>query len=532
MVREGFTPWQTVLQAADPLKNSHVKRILMLYLEFPDTFWSFKHALMFVRKRAALPPLGLLTVAAMLPADWEKRLIDLNVAKLRDEDLDWADLVFISGMIAQRESVKALIDRCKNAGKTLVAGGPLFTSGHADFENVDHFVLNEAEVTLPEYLRDLDSGRPKRVYTAAGFPDLGGTPVPLWELADMRRYGSMSIQYSRGCPFDCEFCDVTAKFGHRSRTKSADQIIAELDALLAAGWRGAVFFVDDNFIGNKRRLREELLPALIGWQNERHHSFTFYTEASINLADDEALTRDIVAAGFNSVFIGIETPDEAGLAECNKRQNRGRDLLADIKRLQHSGLEVQGGFIVGYDSDTPSIFRRQIEFIQNSGITTAMVGMLNALPGTRLFERLRNDGRLLGQSSGNNVDGTTNFMPRMDMNELRDGYRQLMTTIYAPGPYYRRVRTFLREFHPAKVSFRMDLQNLAALIRSMVRLGVIGRERFQYWRLLAWTSCRRPLLIPVAVKLAIFGHHFRQCANALARQTKNPSDQMFRGSSR
>jgi len=494
-----------------------VKNILLLYPEFPDTFWSFKHALKFVRKRAALPPLGLLTIAAMLPEEWNKRLIDLNVSKLSDSDLNWADLVFISGMIAQREPARALIARCKAAGRTVVAGGPLFTSAHADFGEVDHFVLNEAEMTLPDFLRDLESGRAKHLYSSLCFPDLDTTPVPRWELADMRHYGSMSVQYSRGCPFDCEFCDVTAKFGRRSRTKSAPQVIAELDALAAAGWRGAVFFVDDNFIGNKRRLREELLPALIEWQKARQYPFRFYTEASINLADDEALTRDIVAAGFDSVFIGIETPDEAGLAECNKRQNRGRDLLADIKRLQRAGLEVQGGFIVGFDSDTLSIFRRQIEFIQNSGITTAMVGMLNALPGTRLYERLRGEGRLLGASSGNNVDGTTNFVPKMNMNDLRDGYRNLMSTIYAPGPYYRRVRTFLREFHPTQTSFHLDLRELAAFLRSVPSLGVIGRERFQYWRLLAWTSCRRPRLLPVAVKLAIYGHHFRCCANALAR---------------
>jgi radical SAM superfamily enzyme YgiQ (UPF0313 family) len=492
-------------------------RTLLIYPQYPDTFWSFKHALKFVRKRAALPPLGLLTVASMLPAGWSKRLIDLNVAQLRDADWEWADMVFISGMIAQQESAKDLIARCRAAGKTVVAGGSLFTSAHAAFSEVDHFVLNEAEVTLPQFLRDLESGQPKRIYTAATFPDLSETPVPQWDLADMRRYGSMSIQYSRGCPFDCEFCDVTAKFGHRGRTKTAGQVIAELDALAATGWRGAVFFVDDNFIGNKRRLREELLPALIAWQKQHRHPFRFYTEASINLADDEALTRDIVAAGFDSVFIGIETPDEAGLAECNKRQNRGRDLLADIKRLQRAGLEVQGGFIVGFDSDTLSIFHRQIEFIQNSGITTAMVGLLNALPGTRLFERLRGEGRLLGNSSGNNVDGTTNFVTKMDMNDLREGYRHLMETIYAPGPYYRRVRTFLREFQPAKIPSRPDLRKLAAFIRAMVSLGVIGRERFQYWRLLVWTACRRPFLLPVAVRLAIYGSHFRRCAHALAR---------------
>jgi radical SAM superfamily enzyme YgiQ (UPF0313 family) len=471
-----------------------------------------------VRKRASLPPLGLLTVAAMLPDEWDKRLVDLNVTRLAEADLAWADLVLVSGMIAQRESARALIGRCRAAGRTVVAGGPLFTSDHEDFPEVDHFVLNEAELTLPGFLRDFAAGRARRVYTAGGFPDLAATPVPMWRLADLRRYGSMSIQYSRGCPFDCEFCDVTAKFGHRSRTKSAPQVLAELDALAAAGWRGTVFFVDDNFIGNQRRLRNDLLPALIEWQRARSRRLTFYTEASINLADDPALTRQMVAAGFDSVFIGIETPDEAGLAECNKRQNRGRDMIADVNRLQRAGLEVQGGFIVGFDSDTTSIFRRQLEFIQKSGITTAMVGMLTALPGTRLFERLKREGRLVGRSSGDNGDGTTNFLPRMDLQTLRDGYRELVSTLYAPGPYYRRVRTFLREFHPPKLSFQLNGKALAAFGRSAVALGVIGRERFQFWRLLAWTTCRRPRLFQMAVKLAILGHHFRRCANAVAAE--------------
>lgn len=494
-----------------------MNRVLLLYPEFPNTFWSFKHALKFVRKRAALPPLGLLTVAAMLPDAWEKRLIDLNVTTLHEADLAWAELVLVSGMIAQRDSARALIARCRAAGKTVVAGGPLFTSEHAEFAGVDHFILNEAELTLPEFLRDFAAGQAKPLYTAEGFPSLQNTPVPLWKLADLRRYGSMSLQYSRGCPFDCEFCDVTAKFGHRSRTKSATQVLAELDALAAAGWRGPVFFVDDNFIGNKRKLREELLPALSAWQRQRRHRFSFYTEASINLADDERLTRAIVEAGFDAVFIGIETPEEAGLAECNKQQNRGRNMLDDIKRLQRSGLEVQGGFIVGFDSDTLSIFRRQSEFIQQSGIVTAMVGMLTALPGTKLFERLQREGRLLGPSSGNNVDGTTNFLPRMDLQALRDGYRNLMATLYAPGPYYRRVRTFLREFRPPQVGLRFDPKAYVAFIRSAVGLGLIGRERFQYWKLLAWTLFRRPWLLRMAVTFAIYGHHFRRCAEALAK---------------
>jgi radical SAM superfamily enzyme YgiQ (UPF0313 family) len=504
------------LQSAVVVLGFHVKKVLLLYPEVPDTFWSFKHALKFVRKRAALPPLGLLTVAAMLPGDWAKRLVDLNVTRLDERDLAWADLVMISGMIAQRETARALIARCRAAGKTVVAGGPLFTSEHEDFAAVDHFVLNEAELTLPGFLRDFEAGRARRVYTAVGFPELATTPVPMWRLADLSRYGSMSLQYSRGCPFDCEFCDVTAKFGRRSRVKSAPQVLAELDALAAAGWRGAVFFVDDNFIGNRRKLSGELLPALIEWQRVHRQRFTFYTEASINLADDPELTRQIVAAGFDSVFIGIETPDESGLAECNKRQNRNRDMIADVNRLQRAGLEVQAGFIVGFDADTASIFRRQQEFIQRSGITTAMVGMLTALPGTRLFERMKREGRLLGPSSGNNGDGTTNFLPRMDLETLRDGYRQLVAAIYAPASYYRRARTFLREFRPPKAAFRWDIKAFAAFARATVALGVLGRERFHYWHLLAWTACRRPRLLQVAVKLAIFGHHFRLCAAAVS----------------
>jgi radical SAM superfamily enzyme YgiQ (UPF0313 family) len=488
--------------------------VLLLYPEFPDTFWSFRHALKFILKRSSLPPLGLLTVAAMLPRPWAKRLVDLNVRKLRDRDLHWADIVFISAMIVQRESVKAVIERCRAAGKTIVAGGPLFTSEHEQFPDVDHFVLNEAEVTLPEFLRDLAQGCARPVYASAEFPDIRQTPEPLWELAELRSYASMCIQYSRGCPFDCEFCDVTTKFGHRPRTKTAAQVIAELDGLHRLGWRGPVFFVDDNLIGNKRALKTELLPALIEWQQQRR-GVPLYTEASINLADDEELMKQMAEAGFDQVFIGIETPDDAGLAECNKRQNQGRDLVADVKRIQRAGLQVQGGFIVGFDSDTASIFRRQVEFIQKSGIVTAMVGLLNALPDTKLYARLKREGRLLNESTGNNADGMTNFAPCMKMEALREGYRSILKHIYAPGPYYQRVRTFLREYKRPKFSVSLDWRRTMAFALSCVRLGVIGRERFHYWRLLIWTFFHRPALMPMAVMFSIYGHHFRKCCEAL-----------------
>ncbi len=489
-------------------------KVLLLYPEFPDTFWSFKHALKFIGKKASLPPLGLLTVAALLPPEWPKRLVDVNVRPLRAPDLAWADLVLISGMIAQQPSARELIARCRAAGKLIVAGGPLFTLGHEQFPEVDHFVLNEAEVTLPEFLRDFARGAARRLYASSVFPDLGQTPAPLWELADLKHYSSMSVQYSRGCPFDCEFCNITAMFGHRPRTKSTGQIVAELDSLHRAGWRGAVFFVDDNFIGNQRVLKADLLPALIHWQRGRRGT-PFFTEASINLADDEELMQLMVAAGFNQVFVGIETPAAAGLVECNKRQNQRRNLVADVKRIQRAGLEVQGGFIVGFDSDTPAIFAQQLEFIQQSGIVTAMVGLLQAIPGTKLHQRLKLQGRLAGQTSGNNLDGTTNFIPQMNRETLREGYKNLMGGLYSPGPYYRRIRTFLREYRRPQISSPMTWRNFLAFLRANVCLGIFGRERFQYWRLLVWTSFHRPTLFPLAVTLSIFGHHFRKTSRVL-----------------
>lgn len=484
-------------------------RILLLSPEFPDTFWSFKHAVRFVRRKASSPPLGLLTVAALLPAEWKKRLVDLNVGALQPADLAWADYAFIGAMTAQRQSARALIARCRAAGVPVVAGGPLFTAEPEAFGEVDHLVLNEAEVTLPRFLRDLEAGSPVRVYAGADFADPAGTPVPLWELADLKAYASMSVQYGRGCPYDCDFCNVTALLGHRPRTKSTAQVIAELDRLYARGWRGSVFFVDDNLIGNRRSLKAELLPALIDWQRDRRH-IPFTAQVSINLADDADLMRLMAEAGFDAVFVGIETPDDSALAASNKKQNLGRDLVADVKRIQRAGIEVYGGFIVGFDSDTPASFARQADFIRKSGIVTAMVGLLQAPPGTRLHDRMRREGRLLGAMTGDNVDGTTNILPRMGLETLRGQYRALIRHLYAPRPYYRRVRTFLREYRVPRVKARADAQRLLALLRSSVRLGLLGKERLQFWRLLAWTAVRRPRLFSRAVTLAIYGYHFRR----------------------
>ena len=489
--------------------------VLLVYPEFPDTFWSFKHALKFIRKPASQPPLGLLTVAAMLPAEWQLRFVDLNVRALSDADLAWADCAFISAMAVQRESVEQTIARCRAAGVRTVAGGPLFTSQRERFAAVDHLVLDEAETTLPQFLKDLARGCPQRVYSQPERPELWASPVPRWDLVDLDSYASMPIQFSRGCPYDCEFCDVTALFGHRPRVKRAPQIIAELDGLYDLGWRGAVFFVDDNLIANKKSLKTELLPALLGWRKGRRGG-PFHTQVSINLADDEQLMRMMADAGFDQVFVGIETPDEASLAECNKKQNLHRDLVADAKRMQRAGLEVQGGFIIGFDSDSPGTIERLLNYVQQSGIVTAMVGLLQAFPGTRLYDRMKRTGRLLEQGSGDNVDGTTNIVPALGLDVLRMAYKDALQRLYTPKAYYRRIRTFLREYRPPRLKVRLDgaylWEQAAAFARSVVRLGIIGRERLEYWKLLAWTLFRRPRAFSLAVTLAIYGYHFRTVA--------------------
>jgi radical SAM superfamily enzyme YgiQ (UPF0313 family) len=463
--------------------------ILLVYPEFPDTFWSFKHALRFVRKKASSPPLGLLTVAAMLPEEWNRRLVDVNTRRLTPDDLAWADCAFISAMTVQRDSARQIIARCNEAGVKVVAGGPLFTMEHEAFPGVDHFVLNEAEQTLAAFLEDLELGRPGKIYTSTDFADVRTTPLPQWELADLSSYATMEVQYSRGCPFSCDFCNVTSLFGHRPRVKDASQVIAELEALYRLGWREGVFFVDDNLIGNKKHLKSELLPALIDWRRDKV-GFPFSTEVSINIVDDPELMKMMVQAGFGTVFVGIETPEEASLAECSKKQNLKRDLVEDVKTIQRAGLEVQGGFILGFDHDTPSTFHRLTDFIQKSGIVTAMVGLLQAPHGTLLYERLKKAGRLLEKMSGDNVDGTTNIIPLMDPEVLRRGYQNALKRLYSPEPYYQRVKTFLKEY--------------------TVRLGILGRERVQYWKLFLWTLVRRPRSFPLAIRFLIYGYHFRK----------------------
>jgi len=487
-------------------------KILLVYPQYPDTFWSFKHALKIVAKKASFPPLGLLTVAAMLPQEWEKKLVDMNVSPLIDEDIKWADYVFISAMVVQKESVNEVISRSKKFNTKVVAGGPLFTTGYEEFDEVDHFVLSEAEATLAPFLEDLKNNCAKHIYTSEERPDISKTPIPLWSLINMKKYSAMNLQYSRGCPFNCEFCDIIILNGNKPRTKDKDQMLAELDALYRQGWRGGTFIVDDNFIGNKRKLKAETLPAIIEWMETRKHPFPLSTEASINLADDEELMQLMVKAGFNQVFVGIETPNEDSLVECNKSQNQNRDLVALVRKIQNHGLEVQGGFIVGFDSDPLSIFKSQIDFIQKSGIVTAMVGLLNAPPGTRLYQRLKKENRLLKNFSGDQMDCSLNFIPNMNYETLINGYKNILNTIYSPKQYYERIKTFLKEYRPTprKRIPQIQFYHIRAFVKSMWVLGVRETGRKYYWRFFVSTLLKRPRAFPISMSLAVYGFHFRK----------------------
>jgi len=500
--------------------------ILFIQPEFPDTFWSFKHAIKFISKKAGNPPLGLLTVAPLLPDHWKKHLLDLNIEQLDLSWVEWADYIFIGAMNIQRKSVYEVIQKVKMFNKPIVAGGPLFTAEFDQFPEIDHFVLNEAELTLPPFLKDLENGCPEKIYRTSEFADITTTPTPMWELINLNAYDSMNIQFSRGCPYNCDFCNVTALLGHRPRTKTAAQLIHELDSLYSIGWRRSIFIVDDNFIGNKKVLKTEILPALIEWRRGKTGCL-FITEVSINLADDPELTHMMVEAGFTSVFIGIETPDEAGLTACNKKQNNNRDLLACVKKLQRSGLQVMGGFIVGFDTDTQNIFQKQIEFIQQSGIVTAMVGLLQAPHGTELYQRMKQENRLVKESSGDNVDGTTNIIPKMNHETLLTGYQAILDRIYSPRLFYKRIRTFLTEFQPGRNTVHLEFQEIIAFLRSIMYLGFLGPERLYYWYNFFWSLFKKPQLFSLAITLSIYGYHFQRIGKKIRINTNVLNPQSY-----
>jgi radical SAM superfamily enzyme YgiQ (UPF0313 family) len=489
-----------------------MKNILLVYPEVPEnTYWSFKHALKFVHKKSSMPPLGLITIAALIPDKYCLRLIDMNIGPLLDNDIRWADAVFISAMSIQKDSFMKSVSACKRLNVTVVAGGPYPTSCHKEIQDVDHFILGEVEDTLKIFLDDYENGRAKKIYLPETRPDLSNSRAPRFDLLDMKAYSSMSIQYSRGCPFKCEFCDIWISYGNNPRLKSSNNIILELESLYNLKWRGPVFIVDDNFIGNKSRVKSDLLPAITEWQQKHGHVYRFFTEASINLADDEELMNGMKNAGFNEVFIGIETPSREALKETGKFQNLKTDLNKAVHKIQRHGMGVMAGFIIGFDSDTEDIFDRQISFIQKAGIPQAMVGLLIALPGTTLFSRLKKEGRIKSDSTGNNTHSmNTNFATKMDSAKLKDGYKRVLDYIYDTNlkNYFARCNILLDNigntpFFQRKVSPK----DIGIFFDSFFRQS-FKCYSFNYLRFLARNLLKHKKIFAEAVRFGIIGHHF------------------------
>ena len=482
-------------------------KVLMIYPEIPSTYWSLDHAIAFMGSKSVMPPLGLLTVASMLPDSFEVKLVDMNVGPLADGDIESADLIFISAMIVQKNSFAEVVKRCREFGKPIVAGGPYPTSSHEKIEGVDHFVLNEGEITLPLFLADYEKGCARPVYASSEKPDIAKTPAPRLDLIDVNAYTCMAVQYSRGCPFNCEFCDIIEMYGRRPRTKTPEQFLSELDAVYATGFRGSVFVVDDNFIGNKREVKR-LLPAIIGWIKEHRYPFSFFTEASINLADDEELMELMVEANFSMVFIGIETPVEKSLVLSNKSQNMKSDLHESILRIQRKGIEVQAGFIVGFDTDPDDVFDRQIDFIQKSGIPTAMIGILTVLPNTQLHRRIEREGRLIAEANGNNCDIEINFKTNIPKNRLIEGYKRVLSEIYDAKNYFYRCIELIRRM-PKKIRQRtpFELRHIRAFFLSLAKqiFSPYGHRYIAYLFKTLYFNFRR---FPHAINLAIKEYHF------------------------
>jgi radical SAM superfamily enzyme YgiQ (UPF0313 family) len=491
-------------------------KILLIYPESPPSFWSMDYLLKLFGKKASYPPLGLLTIAAMLPEDWEKRLVDLNIREVTDDELAWADYVFVTGMNIHALSAQEVINRCKAVGVKVVAGGSLFTHEYERFHGVDHFILNEAEITLPPFLADLEKGEPKPLYSTPEFADIHQTPVPMWELVDLRDYGFAIVQYSRGCPYMCDFCDVTALFGRRPRTKTPEQIITELNALGDPNDFDLVLFADDNLIGNKKLLKAELLPALIEWRNQKNTHVNFATQLTINLVDDPELMQLMLEAGFRHVFTGIESPQDDSLILSKKTQNAKRDLLNNVKTLHHAGFVVHAGFIVGFDTDNPSIFQNQIDFIQEGGIVNPTVNLLKAPPGTELHVRMKNEGRLIEDFVF--TETQTNIVPTMNIDVLLKGYSDVLKHTHEPEHFCERSIQCLRDYEEPDVEqpklgpiiHFLQPRYFKAMGRILWHAGIRGRERRYFWKLIGWTLRHRPNLLHLAIYFAAMMHQFRR----------------------
>jgi radical SAM superfamily enzyme YgiQ (UPF0313 family) len=505
-------------------------KALFIYPEFPETFWSLRHAIKFLGVKALGPPLALLTVAAMLPQEWEKKLVDLNVEPLTAEHLAWADLAFVSAMTVQSPSADGVIRRCRAAGVKVCAGGVHYSTPGALFEPVDHLFIGEAEELLPIFSADLAQGQALPEYRASRFPSLARSPVPAWELLNHNHYMNMLVQVCRGCPHDCDFCHVIVQYGRLPRYKEPEQVVAEIQGLYDSGWRRDITFADDNFICHHGKAKA-ILRAVSRWQAEHGYPFLFVAQASLEVVDDPELLPLMSQAGFVGLFLGIETPDPASLQECNKRQNLNRDLVGAVRTIQAHGIEVSGGFIVGFDSDTPNVFDHQADFIEEAAIPTAMINLLTAPPGTRLYRRLESEGRLLGDSDGDtamNAD-CLNFTPKMDRQQLLDGYRTLLGRLFDPEPFYQRVLTFLGHYRPnPHVRARPPThREVLAVLKIILALGFKESGRRAFWSFLGRLLLNHRQLFPIGISIAAVGLHYRMMTHRFCAMHQEPAPGMI-----
>lgn len=508
------------------------RKVLLVYPEFPLSYWGMQYSLPLFGKKAMHPPLSLITVAALFPQTWKYKLVDMNVdGGLSDESIAWADMVFISGMGIQAPSLVEVAQRCRALGKKVVVGGPCASGSPNRFAEVaDYQILDEGEITIPLFLADLEAGCPKALYQTDKKPDVSGSPIPRFDLLRIDKYSLMDIQFSRGCPFNCEFCDIIALYGRVPRTKTPDQILGEMQALYDLNYRGPIFLVDDNFIGNKKAVKK-LLEAMIPWMEARQYPFFLTTEASINLGEDRPLLDLMRRAGFKRVFLGIETPSMESLKETQKYQNTHKDMITSVHDIIENGMEVTAGFIVGFDNDTPDIFQRQIEFIEKSEIPWAMVGTLTAIPATQLWARLEKEGRILGLSKGGDQFGRPNFQTKMDPDVLFNGYLSILENLYAPEAYFRRVFKVLARQDNAHLP-NLHENNYPALkvlflsLMTSVRLGILAPYRRHWWAFMAKVSWTHPKKFVQALINSVIGHHFiKYTAEIMQRERmRKPAD--------
>lgn len=484
-------------------------RVLLIYPQFPKTFWSFEKILELVDRKVLLPPLGLITVAAILPQEWEFKLVDRNVREVTEAEWDWAEVVILSAMIVQKRDLLASIREAKRRGKRVAVGGPYPTSIPQDAleAGADYLILDEGEITLPMFVEAIQAGVSQGVFRADEKPDVTETPIPRFDLLELDAYDSMSVQFSRGCPFQCEFCDIIVLYGRKPRTKTPQQLLAELERLYELGWRRAIFMVDDNFIGNKRNVKL-LLQALKGWMAEHQYPFTFNTEASVDLAQDAELMQLMVECNFNAVFLGIETPDADSLQLTKKYQNARNSLVDSVLAINRTGLRVMAGFIIGFDGEKSGAGDRIIEFVEQTAIPTALFGILQALPNTALWNRLEREGRLLGNAGDGDQMALMNFIPTRPVEEIAREYIHAFCTLYEPGQFLDRVyRHFLNLAPspcnpPAQWPSWIDLKALATIIW---RQGCKRKTRWQFWRNLLGIFQHNP---------GVWTHYLTVCAHA------------------